>query len=145
MCPSAHRVCSESGGKKPVLSLSLDRIKKYTLVYRSFNTLGSRWNCIHLKKITFILQGKIIIFWQKFHWNLFSRVSMNNKLALVQCSRKGQALVLTEDRVVYWSTHASLRLEACGLVFKSPLEKLSVILQAIFSNAILWMKNFVFD
>ena len=26
MCPSAHRVCSEPGGQKPVLSLSLDRI-----------------------------------------------------------------------------------------------------------------------
>ena len=26
MCPSAPRVCSEPGGQKPVLSLSLDRI-----------------------------------------------------------------------------------------------------------------------
>ena len=26
MCPSALRVCSEPGGQKPVLSLSLDRI-----------------------------------------------------------------------------------------------------------------------
>ena len=28
MCPSAPRVCSEPGGQKPVLSLSLDRITK---------------------------------------------------------------------------------------------------------------------
>ena len=27
MCPSAHKVCSEPGGQKPVLSLSLDRIR----------------------------------------------------------------------------------------------------------------------
>ena len=27
MCPSAPRVCNEPGGQKPVLSLSLDRIK----------------------------------------------------------------------------------------------------------------------
>ena len=29
MCPSAPRVCSEPGGQKPVLSLSLDRIEGY--------------------------------------------------------------------------------------------------------------------
>ena len=30
MCPSAPRVCSEPGGQKPVLSLSLDRITYMT-------------------------------------------------------------------------------------------------------------------
>ena len=30
MCPSAPRVCSEPGAQKPVLSLSLDLIDKYT-------------------------------------------------------------------------------------------------------------------
>ena len=39
MCPSAPRVCSEPGGQKPVLSLSLDRIRP----------LGTKFSDIRIK------------------------------------------------------------------------------------------------
>ena len=37
MCPSAPRVCSEPGGQKPVLSLSLDRIDQSIKSVKSIN------------------------------------------------------------------------------------------------------------
>ena len=51
MCPSASRVCSEPGGQKPVLSLSLDLIvinplsPKGTIIVAAFdmNSLAPEW------------------------------------------------------------------------------------------------------
>ena len=68
MCPSAPRVCSEPGGQKPVLSLSLDLIHTFVKFYPfsfipnvsiSINLLGV---CFFMQNICFTKLGPFVRF-----------------------------------------------------------------------------------
>ena len=67
MCPSAPRLCSEPGGQKPILSLSLDRIQ----IWSKFRFIG--------------ITSKAIISFKTFRANVTSQQCIQNNVSDGDC------------------------------------------------------------
>ena len=91
MCPSAPRVCSEPGGQKPVLSLSLDLIGGATFLHMEL-TCGEKFNFelmitprtlnvfFWYKNGVFIQHKTLskIIIWRDYHKLKFTRICLHS-------------------------------------------------------------------
>ena len=107
MCPSAPRVCSEPGGQKPALSLSLNLIRNiYELVQYLHNgrlisacflwrRCGSIWNCLsnfYVLKIGLVAEFCIVLYqsstYFEYRVSLYTQVfySVNGKTSFRQIS-----------------------------------------------------------
>ena len=72
MCPSAPRVCSEPGGQRPVLSLSLDLIQTYIMRWPRQDWFPAmKTQCLELMQVANIRNN--------YHWNLSTESRDNFK------------------------------------------------------------------
>ena len=89
MCPSAPRICSEPGGQKPVLSLSLDRIDMKSHLYQNFIEFCFKRSDNELYIISMINITRCQIVWNKIQWNFdkdgISCKKIHLKMSFAKC------------------------------------------------------------
>ena len=128
MCPSAPTVCSELGGQKPVLSLSLDRIIlntiflwlriDYLIVFRSvFNCVDDIFVFTYWGRVTHIYIGKLSIIGSDNDLSPGRRQSIiwtNAGMLLIETNLdSNRGFFRPRDLKIWWMTSSTLHQALC--------------------------------
>ena len=129
----------------------------------NYHTVVNTFSCEHTDTLLttsskLLSNTKIVVCWFNFYWKLFPMVQLRiSRNASV--SNRREAIIWTDDRLVYWPIHASHGLADLmpnttntyrvpllySLLTHLPLDKIASISQTMLSDAFSWMKSLYFD